>query len=134
MSYVSNGPVSSLPGSRHNVSSSSMCDTHPDKFATIRIQGETDSMGAEFIDMCQECFDKYQKRDRSAESTGCCDWCNKAATDLRPRRDVEEGMCGPVYQVCRACVRRENERYADEVNDDMDIFSHYEAMAELDED
>lgn len=36
-----------------------MCDDHPDRPATHRVQGETDSFGCEYIDWCQECHDKY---------------------------------------------------------------------------
>ena len=32
----------------------------------------------------------------------------------RPRRDYEEGMTGRVYDVCGACVKKQNERLAAE--------------------
>lgn len=91
-----------------------MCDTHPDRPAVARIQGETDSFGSEMIDACQECVAEIREA-RDAERTGCCDWCESAATDLRPRRDYEEGMCGRVYDVCGACVRKEYERACEEM-------------------
>lgn len=37
-------------------------------------------------------------------------------SDLRPRRDFEEGLSGRVYEVCSACVKRENERLAEELD------------------
>lgn len=40
---------------------------------------------------------------------GKCDWCKEEATDLRPRRDYDEGLYGPVYEVCGECVRKDNE-------------------------
>ena len=39
------GPISTLPGSRHRVPDGQSCDTHSDRFAVYRIQGETDSTG-----------------------------------------------------------------------------------------
>lgn len=102
------GPVSTLPGARMATPEGMMCDNHPDRPAVRRVQGETDSFGAEYIDLCQECLDELRKQDESR--TGRCDWCGQQATDLRPRRDFEEGMCGRVYDVCGDCVRRENER------------------------
>ncbi|MBO6755779.1 MAG: hypothetical protein JJ902_05600 [Roseibium sp.] len=105
------GPISTLPGRGHEVPEGQTCDEHPDRPAVARIQGETDSMGCEMIDMCQECLDEHRAYMRSPEaSTGFCDWCKEEATDIAPRRDPEEGMCGPVYQVCGACRKREDDR------------------------
>lgn len=118
------GPISTLPGSLHAVPAGTMCDDHPDRPAAGRMQGETDSFGSEMHDLCQECLDEHRKHAKEARS-GRCDWCKKEATDLRARRDWEEGSCGPVYQVCGACVRRENERLQEELDsfdDDYDYF------------
>jgi hypothetical protein len=93
------------------------CDDHPDRPAVKRVQGETDSFGAEYIDMCQECLDAFRNRDTTEEQTGSCDWCGGSATDLRSRRDWEEGSSGPVYRVCGACVTKENKRMAEELDD-----------------
>lgn len=125
------GPTSSLPGSVYAVPKGFMCDAHPDRPAVKRVQGETDSMGAEYIDMCQECYDEHQKH-RQQERHGQCDWCKRHATDLRPRRDFEEGMCGPVYQVCGTCIKAESERLAEEMDDDDDWYEPYEPY-ELDD-
>ena len=92
-----------------------MCDDHPDRPAIARIQGETDSFGCEYWDVCQECLDGIRARNRSPEArTGRCDWCKQHATDLCHTRDYEEGLAGPVYRVCRECIRRRNERVAEE--------------------
>jgi hypothetical protein len=107
MSDVS-GPCSTLPGSAHAVPDGAPCDDHPDRLAVVRIQGETDSMGAEFHDLCLQCADAMRVA-IYADRNGVCDWCSKPATDLRNRRDFEEGSCGPVYRVCGACVRKEYE-------------------------
>ena len=101
------GPISTLAGTPHDLPDGAMCDEHPDRPAVARIQGETDSFGSELLDCCQECVDEIRAYNRSAEArTGECDWCHNDATDLRDRRDYEEGMYGRVYRVCGACSRR----------------------------
>lgn len=100
------GPTSTLPGSSRAAPDGLMCDYHQDKPAVRRVQGETDSFGAEYLDLCQECIDEMKKHEAESR-TGRCDWCGQNATDLRPRRDFEEGMAGRVYNVCGACVKRE---------------------------
>jgi hypothetical protein len=99
-----------------------MCDEHPDRKATRRVQGETDSFGCEMYDFCDECFKEWKSHD--VYSPEECDWCDKKANDIRPTRDYDEGMCGPVYYVCGPCrkrrderVREENSRYDDDYND-----------------
>lgn len=110
------GPIPTLPGSRHAAQDGAMCDDHPDRPAVRRVQGETDSFGSEMHDLCQECIDELAKHTAEARC-GVCDWCKSEAKDLRPRRDFEEGSGGPVYQVCGACVRRENLRLEAEMDD-----------------
>lgn len=112
------GPIRSLPGSAHHrVPAGAMCDEHDDRVAVARVQGETDSFGSEMYDMCQECWDAFKARDRTEERTGCCDWCHKSATDLRSHRDLDEGMSGPVYRVCGACIARETAALAEELEE-----------------
>lgn len=110
------GPTSTLPGSSRAAPVGMMCDYHQDRPAVRRVQGETDSFGAEYLDLCQECLDEIKKAE--AESRiGRCDWCGKEATDLRPRRDIDEGMAGRVYDVCGECVRKENEQFRAELDE-----------------
>lgn len=104
------GPTNTLPGALHELPPGAMCDQHPDRPAVVRLQGETDSMGAELNDCCQECADEDRAYARSSEAqTGRCDWCELEVTDLRDTRDYEEGMKGPVYRVCGKCRRRRDE-------------------------
>jgi len=103
------GPCSTLPGAGHPLPEGTECDFHPDRPAVARIQGETDSMGAELNDMCQECLDDHRKAMAEADYSGVCDWCNNHAAHLRPRRDYEEGMYGRVYEVCDVCIKRVND-------------------------
>lgn len=77
------GPISTLPGRRHELPEGTMCDVHPDRAAVVRVQGETDSFGCEMYDCCQECFDEIREYERSDEAkTGKCDWCKKDSADL----------------------------------------------------
>jgi hypothetical protein len=96
------GPINTLPGSGHALPDGARCDEHQDRAAIARIQGETDSFGSEMLDVCQECLDAIRKH----KIVGCCDWCHKEA-ELRPYRDLEEGMAGPVYHVCADCRRKD---------------------------
>ncbi|WP_342049928.1 MULTISPECIES: hypothetical protein [unclassified Cupriavidus] len=92
------------------------------------MQGETDSMGCEMHDMCDECHAQYKQEmaDTAAErATGLCEWCGKHATDLRSRRDWEEGSCGRLYDVCGACVTAEHERLAEDRDEHDDFYDEF---------
>lgn len=115
MAHVS-GPTSSLPYSRHIVPTGTMCDEHPDRPAVARVQGETDSFGAEYIDCCQECADELAaSREVEREKGGVCDWCHTHQPRLSNRRDIDEGSSGPVYRVCDPCIRKDNDRIDEEL-------------------
>lgn len=66
------GPISSLPGSSHTPPNGAMCDEHPDRPAVLRVQGETDSMGSEMYDLCEECATERRSRPRE-DDIGDCD-------------------------------------------------------------
>lgn len=114
MSSCSNGPVSTLPGSFHSTEEGAMCDLHPDRKSVVRIQSETDSFGAEYDDMCQECFDTFKLTPNAG--IGECDWCKNHSDNLQPARDYDEGMFGPVYEVCPSCRKRQNDDARDELD------------------
>jgi hypothetical protein len=112
------GPCRTLPGAHHVVPVGTMCDSHPGRPASHRVQGETDSMGAELNDMCLECHEQHKvamEAHREEQKHGMCDWCRNGADDLRQMRDFEEGMCGPVYMVCGACRERQNKELEEEM-------------------
>ncbi|NTG73248.1 hypothetical protein G6M02_07880 [Agrobacterium rhizogenes] len=123
------GPISTLAGTSREPPEGQMCDDHPDRLAVARIQGETDSFGCEMDDLCQECIDARKAYRCSEEGiaeeiewrTGQCEWCKGQATDLRDARDYEEGMCGRVYRVCGACIKRVN----DEATAELDAMDDY---------
>ncbi len=127
MAEVSNGSVATLPNSSHAFPAGTMCDMHPDRFAVARIQGETDSFGCEYNDMCQTCLDEHHAYVKSPEATtGVCEWCKKLKTTLRNRRDYEEGMAGPVYRVCSECVTKENESLSEELNSSFERYGTWD--------
>lgn len=114
MADVSNGPVSSLPGQLFSAPVGTKCDEHPERDAVRRIQGETDSFGCEYYDMCQECLDEHDRESCEADYSGKCDWCHKQANHLSPHRDIEEGSYGRVYEVCKPCIDAERQRWEEE--------------------
>lgn len=114
MADISNGPVSTLPGHFSRLPSGAMCDEHPDRIAVRRLQGETDSFGCEYHDMCQACADEYLRETHEADYSGKCDWCRKQADRLYPHRDIEEGSCGRVYEVCKPGIDAERQRWEKE--------------------
>lgn len=125
--HVSRGPVSSMPGSSHRLPSGAVCDDHPDRPAVARIQGETDSFGCEYILMCDECHAKFRvATDADRIEPKRCDWCHEVTTGVVPHRDYDEGMAGPVYQVCPACIAKESENAQMELDErDEDPFAAF---------
>jgi len=117
------GPIATLPGSRHPVPSGMKCDDHPERDAVARIQGETDSFGSEMHDLCAECVADL-KQAAADDRGGRCDWCKRDALDLRPLRDLDEGMYGPVYYVCGDCSRSYHEELAAQAAEYDDQFDH----------
>lgn len=106
------GPIRTLPGAAHGLPAGTMCDDHPDRPATRRLQGETDSFGSELHDLCDECAARFVPYRPDS-----CDWCKQKAEDCRATRDYEEGMCGGVYYVCGACRKAANDRARKEMSE-----------------
>lgn len=93
-----------------------MCDEHPDRPATHRVQGETDSFGSEMADFCDECFAAFKAE--GIYTPDSCDWCKQKADDIRPQRDYDEGLHGPVYYVCAPCRKAYREQLEAESDED----------------
>ena len=113
----SSGPVSSMPGSSHSFPVGSMCDQHEDRPAVRRVQGETDSMGCEYMLVCQACVGKMEEY---VPEPAFCKGC-KTEQVLGPWRDRDEGQAGPVYYYCRDC-RIELNAFVDESVQEYDNF------------
>jgi hypothetical protein len=96
-------PGTKIPGAE------GQCEQECGRPATCQVQGETDSMGAEWWRMCDECA--AEASDPTID--GPCDWCKQGASELRPIRDWEEGLSGPVYWVCPPCTKKEREGFAE---------------------
>jgi len=102
------GSCSTLPGALHSVPRGAKCD-RCGKPATVRKQGETDSFGAELYDLCDECA-SAEPPPWYKDPAATCEWCEQPAGEygLRPRRDPDEGMGGPVYYVCWSCIEKQD--------------------------
>lgn len=117
MADVSEGPVRTLPGALMSLPPGTMCDSHPTVLAVARVQGETDSFGAEFHDVCEECRAQFHKN-VIEHRVGDCEWCRQRSINLRPTRDYDEGMTGPVYNVCGACAKKQRDEAIAYLEDD----------------
>ena len=99
----SNGPVSTMPGSRTLIAAGVIhCDDHADRWAQYRVQGETDSFGCEYLHLCASCADAMRIASLEPKD-GYCEWHKGEGLNLRPFRDIDEGMAGPVYMTCQSC-------------------------------
>jgi len=113
--HTSRGPVSTLPGSIHPLPESTSCTKHPALIAVARVQGETDSFGCEYVDMCAVCLTEHREyRKIQYETPRYCQWCRCIKTRVRKHRDFEEGSSGPVYDVCADCRQAELDQLEDD--------------------
>lgn len=79
-----------------------------------RVQGETDSFGAEYEYFCADHIEDIRAElKQAAYREDHCEGCNKLAV-LRPTRDWEEGNNGPFYYWCADC-RDRNRRNLDDL-------------------
>jgi hypothetical protein len=126
------GPVSTLRGAIHRLPQDTMCDEHPEVVAYKRVVGETDSFGSELIDMCKECFEKYQQA-MNEPTIGCCEWCKTDNVVIIETRDFDEGMAGPVYDVCKACRKKQNDRAQEELDEMRADNDHEDDFGDMEE-
>lgn len=76
-----------------------------------RLCTEADSWGVEWLHLCKihylaaQCYDRL-----GPEPLGDCDWCHAIDVVVAPMRDYEEGMYGPVYDVCDCCRKAKNKQ------------------------
>ncbi|MDO8425297.1 MAG: hypothetical protein Q7T01_02170 [bacterium] len=105
--------TTTLPGSVRRVPDGQACDDCY-KPATHRVQGETDSFGAEWADLCDECGTRERER-RRKDCAGNCDWCKEHTNALTSTRDYDEGTHGPVYHVCKWCCDKQQRALEEEL-------------------
>lgn len=110
-----------LPGqsvSIHDDEWGTFCYTHHDIKATHRICSEADSFGAEYYNMCDQCWNEHQAAIQAKKEDPvqweCCRKCGNHVPYLSSYRDPDEGMCGPVYEACPDCVSKFYQSYEDE--------------------
>lgn len=108
------GPTRSKPGSRHALPPGTMCDDHPYTPAVVRLQGETDSFGAELNDLCADCVALMAIAEPS-DTSGICDWCSSHSETRAKHRHHEEGPGGAVYDVCPGCIKEESASLSAEI-------------------
>lgn len=118
MGYI-NHPTNTTPGCVFPSEKNDVCSKHQHRKAVKRIQSETDSMGFETIEMCQECYDKHLARAKKNEESPdpenfmTCESCGTRDKTVRGTRDPEEGLYGPVYQWCSSCRNQVFSRFTD---------------------
>lgn len=89
-----------------------------DKIPSWSVQGETDSMGAEYEYFCNDHIDEVRTRIKEAPPlVECCDGCGNVDT-LLPSRCWEEGNNGPVYDWCSDCRAKNAESLRQSFSED----------------
>lgn len=84
------------------------------KPSTKKQAGEVDSFGAEWHFLCDECLAEERRlAEEEGPSLSTCEKCGNQA-EIKPYRDPDEGMSGPVYWACRPCINKYMEYYREE--------------------
>lgn len=105
--------TTTLPGSVRGVPAGQTCDDCG-KPATRCLQGETDSFGAEWADLCDDCYAIERER-RRKDRAGDCDWCKQHTDALIWTRNYDEGMHGSTYRVCKSCYNKQQRALKEEL-------------------
>lgn len=87
-----------------------------DELASTKMCGETDSFGSEWFYYCAQHAEvekakQVVAREENRETYRPCDWCKLEKLNVVPHRDFEEGLSGPVYEVCEECRIKEAEQF-----------------------
>ena len=116
------GDWSKVKDQTHVSNDANFCEHRAKRPMTWRLQGETDSFGAEYWYYCDECAEEekrrqqeYRKEHENDEEE--CDWCGGMTPRkyIRNHRDFEEGSAGRVYRVCDTCINRETLQFLAEI-------------------
>lgn len=81
-----------------------------------KIIGESDSFGDEHCYFCTECYQKQRQWEIDNPPMGSCDYCKASNVRLFKHRDIDEGMHGPVYDICQPC----RERYVAQLREELE--------------
>jgi hypothetical protein len=116
--------MSNLPGCELQVRTGDVCESSTcigrEIPATHCVQGETDSLGHERLPCCTKCHSELiktlrEERQAADVKLAYCDWCRIEALGVRPYRSSDEGMSGPVYDVCEVCRLRDSAALEEEL-------------------
>lgn len=106
-----------LPGSWTAYVGDEPCQVCGEK-AAARLQGETDSMGAEYSWWCDDHIQAVRDSLKaSREVEHICDGCG-AKAKVYPSRCWEEGSNGPVYDWCSSCRDKNRQSLEDSISDE----------------
>jgi len=103
-----------LPGAYRGEEFGHCCDCGDEQECSI-VQGETDSFGYETNLFCDKCLKKL--REEAKNRKGECEWCHAQDQKLYWTRDIDEGMYGPVYEVCESCYKKQTASLRKELED-----------------
>lgn len=111
------GPSSKLPGDLIICEHGVICDHHTCGMPAVRaVVGETDSFGSEVLHFCEAHYQVFLTEIREDRVTDQCEFCG-SSDQVRPIRDPDEGMAGPVYMLCSKCRHNLHSSYVGEVNE-----------------
>lgn len=93
---------------------SAPCTNH----ATHELCIEADSFGSDWMPLCESCLEAHKRVvEENGGLTGTCDTCKAEDVIIVPVRDSEEGLHGPVYDLCPTCLEKhkayEHQMWAD---------------------
>ncbi len=106
------GPSSYKPGDFiHPPREGDVCDFHSQVESVADIVGETDSMGSEVMQVCEECRERisHHVKEYQADNAIAAKYCEihkGMGTDVRQFRDPEEGSHGRFYDTCKDCRKK----------------------------
>lgn len=84
--------------------------------ATMEYLVEMDSMGADWLPLCEVHVVQFKADVEAGGPTiAACEWCRTTEVEVFPFRDWEDGGNGPVYEVCNACIRKNNDAAHEEL-------------------
>lgn len=100
------GPNRYLPGNTIPCEKGFECDIENCGLPAVRaVVGETDSFGSEINHFCEAHYQQHVSAQQEEDFSLTCEHCG-VANNVRYVRDPDEGMYGPVYQLCQTCTRR----------------------------
>lgn len=100
-------------------SSKPECNTQ----ATVKMVGEVDSFGVEWMYLCKECSDSISK-----ELDTTTQHCESCGVDVicKPYRDPEEGSAASQQWLCSGCRTKRNKEFEDSFAQDLGLDDDYD--------